>query len=199
MVDFVVEFTAKEDEDGRLAPWMIWTDRSSNQHVGGIGVILQSPKGDLIECTVHLQFSMTNNKAEYEVVLTGLYLVKAVGTSLVVIHNDFQVIIRHINEDYEAKGERMKEYLSMVKERVNKKFLARFVQISREEHEQVDRLAKSASTEHMVVSNQVFSFIQYLPAIDKIYVQVIPIRADWMAPIVSYLQNGTLLEDHNAS
>ena len=199
MVDFVVEFTAKEDEDGRLAPWMIWTDRSSNQHAGGIGVVLQSPKGDLIECTVHLQFSMTNNKAEYEVVLTGLYLVKAAEISLVVIHSDSQVIIRHINEDYEAKGERMKEYLSMVKERVNKKFLARFVQISREEHEQVDRLAKSASTEHMVVSNQVFSFIQYLPAIDKIYVQVIPIRADWMAPIVSYLRNGTLLEDHNAS
>ena len=199
MVDFVVEFTAKEDKDGGLAPWMIRMDGSSNQHTGGIGVVLQSLEGDLIECTIHLQFSMTNNKAEYEVVLTGLYLVKAVGTSLVVIHNDFQVIIRHINEDYEAKGEQMKEYLSMVKERVNKKFLARFVQISREEHEQVDRLAKSASTEHMVVSNQVFSFIQYLPAIDKIYVQVIPIRADWMAPIVSYLRNGTLLEDHNAS
>ena len=199
MVDFVVEFTAKEDEDGRLALWMIWTDRSSNQHAGGIGVILQSPKGDLIECTVHLQFSMTNNKAEDEVVLTGLYLVKAAEISSVVIHSDSQVIIRHINEDYEAKGERMKEYLSMVKERVNKKFLARFVQISREEHEQVDRLAKSASTEHIVISNQVLSFIQYLPTIDKIYVQVIPIRVDWMAPIVSYLRNRTLLEDHNAS
>ena len=158
MVDFVVEFTAKEDEDGGLAPWMIQMDGSSNQHAGGIGVVLQSLEGDLIECIIHLQFSMTNNKVEYEVVLMGLYLVKAVGTSLVVIHNDFQVIIRHINEDYEAKGEQMKEYLSMVKERVNKKFLARFVQISREEHEQVDRLAKSTSAEHMVVSNQVLSF-----------------------------------------
>ena len=178
MVDFVVEFTAKEDEDGGLAPWMIQMDGSSNQHAGGIGVVLQSLEGDLIECIIHLQFSMTNNKAEYEVVLTGLYLVKAAGTSSVVIHNDFQVIIRHINEDYEAKGERMKEYLSMVKERVHKKFLARFMQISREEHEQVDRLAKSASAEHMVVSNQVLSFIQYLPTIDKIYVQVIPMRVD---------------------
>ena len=56
--------------------------------------------------------------------------------------------------------ERMKEYLSMVKGRVNQKLLAKFVQIPMEENEQVDCLAKAESTEHMVITGQVLSFIQ---------------------------------------
>ena len=65
---------------------------------------------------------MTNNEVEYEAVLTGLYLAKVAGASSVVIHSDSQVI----NRGYKAKRERMKEYLSMVKERVNQKFFTRF-------------------------------------------------------------------------
>ena len=98
---------------------MIRIDGLSNQRAGGIGVVLQSPEGGLIECAVHLQFLTTNNEAEYEVVLMDLDLAKAAGASSVVIQNDSQVIIGHINGDYNGKGERMKEYLSMVKERVN--------------------------------------------------------------------------------
>ena len=105
LANFVVEFTSKEDEDEELATRMVQTDGSSNQHVGGIGVIFQSPKGDSIECAVHLQFLTTNNEAEYEVVLTGLNLAKVVGASLVVIHSDSEFIFGHINGDYEAKGE----------------------------------------------------------------------------------------------
>ena len=106
---------------------MVWTNGSSNQRVGGVGVVLQSPEGDLIDCVVRLQFSTTNNEVEYETVPTGLDLTKVVGASSVVMHSNLQVIIRQINGDYKAKGERMKEYLSMVKERVSYKLLAKFV------------------------------------------------------------------------
>ena len=51
----------------------------------------------------------------------------------------------------------------------------------------------------MVITSQVLSLVQYSLAIDKIDVQVIPMGSDWTKPIVSYLRNGTLLEDHNAS
>ena len=86
----------------------------------------------------------------------------------------------------------------MVRERVSQKFLAKFVQILKEENEQVDHLAKVASAEHMVINGQVLSFVQYLPAIEKIDVQVIPTGVDWTTPTVSYLRNGMLPEDHNA-
>lgn len=73
----------------------------------------------MIDCTIYLQFPTTNNKVEYEAVLMGLHLAKVAGASSVVIHSNSQVIVRHINKDYMAKWERMKEYLSMLKERVN--------------------------------------------------------------------------------
>ena len=47
----------------------------------------------------------------------------------------------------------MKVYLSMVKERVSQKFLARFVQILRKKNEQANRLAKAVSAEHMVINS----------------------------------------------
>lgn len=153
----------------------------------------------MVKCAFYNLFLTTNNKAKYEAVLTSLALAKAVRASSVVIHNDSQVIIGHINRDFEAKGGQMKEYLSMVKERVSQNFLAKFMQIPREENEQADRLAKAATVEHMVITGQVLSFIQYSPAINKIYVQVIPDEANWTTPIFFYLRNETLSDDHNAS
>ena len=42
-----------------------------------------------------------------------------------------------------------------------------------EENEKADRLAKAASTEHMLITNKVLSFVQLLPLIDSIRVQEI--------------------------
>ena len=58
---------------------MIWTNASSNQWAGGAKVLLRSPEEDTIECAIHLQFSTTNNEAEYEVILSDLNLAKATG------------------------------------------------------------------------------------------------------------------------
>ena len=88
----------------------------------------------------------------------------------VVIQYDSQVVIEHINSDYEAKKERMKEYLSMIKGKLNKGLSAKFMQILGEENEQADRLAKTAFAECMVVTNQVLSFVQFSPTIDKVEV-----------------------------
>ena len=70
---------------------------------------------------------MTNNEVEYEAILMGLDLAKAVGALLVVLHSDSQVIIGHINGDYEAKGEQMKKYLDLIKRWTNQTFAVKFL------------------------------------------------------------------------
>lgn len=122
----------------------------------------------MIECVVCPQFSKTKNKAKYEVVLAGLDLAKAIGASSVVMYSDSQVIVGHVNGYYEAKGEQVRKYLSMVKERVKHNFLVKFLQVPRAENEQADQLAKAASAEDMAINNQVLSFIQYSPAIAEV-------------------------------
>ena len=68
-------------------------------------MVLQSPDGDIIKYAIQLQFSTTNNEAKYEAILIGLNLAKTIGVSSLILHNDSQVVVGHINEDYKAKGE----------------------------------------------------------------------------------------------
>ena len=84
----------------------------------------------MVECMVCLDFPTTNNEAEYEALVAGLDLAKAVGATNVVIYCDSQVITNQVNGDYECKGERMKRYLNQVKGRVND-LKAKIVQIPR--------------------------------------------------------------------
>ena len=107
---------------------------------------------------VCLDFPTTNNEAEYEALIAGLDLTKAVGAARVIIHCNSQVVTNQVKGDYECKGERMKEYLEQVKKRVDD-LQAKIVQIPRGENEQANRLAKAATAEHMIIPNKVLSFV----------------------------------------
>ena len=54
----------------------------------------------------------------------------------------------------------MKKYLKQVRRWVGK-LQATFVLILKEDNEKVDRLAKAASTEHMLIPNKVLSSSRY--------------------------------------
>ena len=54
----------------------------------GVGPILQSPTGKMIEQTIHLNFSTSNNEAEYEVVLAGLDLTLVLAATKLEIRSD---------------------------------------------------------------------------------------------------------------
>ena len=75
------------------------------------------------------------------------------------------MVTGQINGGYECKNERMKRYLEEVRNRISS-LEVRFVQIPREENECVDRLAKAASTEFMLILEQVLSFVQGSSLID---------------------------------
>jgi len=51
-------------------------------------MVIQTLKGDKIECMIQLDFPMTNNEAEYEALVAGLNLAKAAGAEDVVVHCD---------------------------------------------------------------------------------------------------------------
>ena len=96
---------------------------------------------------IRLDFPTTNNEAEYEALVAGLDLTKVAGARNLIVHCDSQVITSQINGEYECRSERMKKYLEEVKNRIDS------LEVS------VDRLAKVASTEFMIPSEQVLSFV----------------------------------------
>jgi hypothetical protein len=85
LADFIAEFTSKDDEPTKdveqTSKWTANIDGSSTKNAGGIGIILKSPEGDIIKQAVRLQYSTTNNEAEYEALLTGLKMAKILGAA----------------------------------------------------------------------------------------------------------------------
>ena len=125
--------------------WVVHVDGSSMQHAGGIGVVMQSPKGDKLKHKIRLQYQATNNEVEFEALLKGLELAKSVEAKSILVLEDSQLIMGQINGMYEAKEGRMKKYLEKVLRLIKKFKEANFVQAPREENVEADTLAKEAS------------------------------------------------------
>ena len=64
-------------------------DGSSGEQGAGAGMVLKGPKGEEISYAVRLEFTATNNQAEYEVLIAGLELTKAIKALRVEIRTDF--------------------------------------------------------------------------------------------------------------
>jgi ribonuclease HI len=121
-------------------------DGSSTKDSGGIGVVLKSPEGDTIKQAVRLQYPTTNNKTEYEALLAGLKMAKALGATELDALNDSQLIVGQVNGDYEAKERCMQRYLHLARHQISQFREVRLSRIPREQNTEADQLAKSASS-----------------------------------------------------
>ena len=93
----------------------------------------------------------------------------------------------------------MKKYLDEVKNRIDN-LEVKFIQIPREENERTDRLAKAASAEFMIPSEQVLFFVQISSLInDKANVQEVNSDKNWTAPLIAYLRIGILPDEKDAA
>ena len=94
--------------------WVIYVDGSSMKKKGRAVVLLITLDEEELGSSLRLEFRTTNNEAEYEVVIAGLGMALELGAESVEIRSNSQVIVGHIRGEFEAKGEKMKIYLSKV-------------------------------------------------------------------------------------
>ena len=86
-------------------------DGSLNDGGSGAGLILVSPKGHRIHCAFMFIFKDSNNKAEYEALIAGLELAKEMKVKFLDIFSDSQLVVCQINDEYQARDEKMEAYL----------------------------------------------------------------------------------------
>ena len=60
-------------------------DGAANQRGCGMGLVLISPKKLIVEKSLRLGFSATNNEAEYEALLEGMSMVQRIGGMLAIM------------------------------------------------------------------------------------------------------------------
>ena len=126
--------------------WTVQVDGSTTKKVGRAAIVLIPPKGEKLRYAIMLQFIATNNKAEYEALLTRLSLAKALGARNLIVQADSQLIIGQVKVDYEAKEERMQKYLKIVQQLSQHFDSLDFVQIPRAKNSEADFLARLASS-----------------------------------------------------
>ena len=63
---------------------------------------------------VRLQFPTTNNEVEYEAILTGLRIVRALGAKNILLKSNSKLVVGQIRGKYEAKEGRMQKYLKLM-------------------------------------------------------------------------------------
>ena len=107
LADFIAKFTLPDDEKAQDESkwWTILTDRLSVQKKEGVGVIINTPEGETLKYGVRLQFPATNNEAEYEAILIGLKIGRALRAKNLLLKSDSKLVIGQTKGEYEAKKE----------------------------------------------------------------------------------------------
>ena len=117
--DFVMEFTSAKPTENTQAPtdlliWKLSIDGATNAQGRRAGLILTSPEGIDIEYALIFRFQAFNYEAEYEAVIAGLNLAHSLEIDQLEVCSDSQLVVRQIEDTYEAKSGRMILYLKKV-------------------------------------------------------------------------------------
>ena len=150
LADFIMEFTSTEPiETTQLASdlpiWRLSIDGAPNAQGSGAGLILISPDGINVEYALRFGFQVSNNEAEYEVVIVGLNLAHSMEANQLEVCSDSQLVVKQIEDSYEARGEKMIIYLKKLRELLKKFIQVQVRYVPRAENLQVDALAKLAT------------------------------------------------------
>ena len=117
-----------------LSTWKLSIDGASNAQGSGAGLIQTSLEGIDIEYALRFGFHTSNNEAEYEAVIAGLNLAHSLEVDQLEVYSDSQLVVRQIEDTYEAKSERMILYLRKVRDLFKKLVLVQVKHVPRAEN-----------------------------------------------------------------
>ncbi|XP_059439799.1 uncharacterized protein LOC132172333 [Corylus avellana] len=202
LADFLVKFCnfPELDQLPKGETWIAYVDGSSTQKRGGAWIVLIDPGGEALEFSIRLDFITTNNEAEYEAVIAEMSLAQDMGAKSLEVKSDSQVIIGHIQGEYEARGVKMKKYLAKVQELQVLFDLVVLTRIPREDNSRADFLARlgSATDEEAKVSKQkvqVLTEPSILPIAKILQAEQGDEAPEWAIDIIRYLRDGGLPDD----
>ena len=92
--------------------WKVYVNGVANHRGSGVGLVLISPDEIIIEKSLRLGFSTTNNEAEYETLLQGMTMVQKIGGKVVKIFSNSRLVVGQVKGELEARDVGMQGYLS---------------------------------------------------------------------------------------
>ena len=134
-----------------------------------------------------MKFPATNNEAEYEGILTGLRLGKALGATNLLVQSNSKLVIRKIKGDYEAKEERMQKYVRLTRHLTQEFDRVEFAQIPKSQNMTADEVSKLALSEEEGISTNLEMEVQKHPSIEEMPMFAVQKVSSWMTPIMAFI------------
>ena len=152
----------------------------------------------MIEKSLRLGFSTTNNKAEYEALLVRMIMIQKMGVKAVEVFSNSRLVVGQVQGELEARDPKIQEYLGQVRHLQSGFESFNLSQVPRSRNTHVDSLATLAT-----------SSVQNLPRVilvedlckptelggNKIHVHQIRVGPSWMDSIVLFLKEDILPEN----
>jgi ribonuclease HI len=186
----------------------MYFDGSLNLEGAGAGALLISPTGEQLKYVLHIFWKVSNNEAEYEVLLHGLRLAASLGIKWLLVYGDSAVVINQLNKSWDRNKENMDAYCLEVCKLENKFYGLEFHHIVRDNNVAADVLSKLCSTRAQVPAG-VFVHELHAPYIPEpappttvpahppAGQEVMMIDADWRQPFIDYLSEQKVPADKN--
>jgi ribonuclease HI len=118
LADFIADWTpgAQDGEATKDAEaWTVFCDGSWGTFGVGAAAVLVGPSKVRTCYAIKLDFSCTNNIAEYEALLLGLRKLKTMVIRRAILKIDSQVISGHVDESSKARDPKLEKYLDVVR------------------------------------------------------------------------------------
>ncbi|XP_068483302.1 uncharacterized protein [Phaseolus vulgaris] len=141
--------------------WILHVDGSSSKKGEGAGIVLEGPENIQIEQYLRFGFPTSNNQAEYEALIAELLLAKDVGGQKVECHTDSQLMVEHVNGNYQIKDPLLLKYYHRVVNIISQFQNVKISHVKRQENLRADTLSKLATAKtkgrHAFVIQQILS------------------------------------------
>lgn len=106
---------------------------------------------------------------KYEAVLVSLRIAKAMGVRSLKLKTDSKLVVGQMTNGYEAKEERMKNYVKLVTQLIDEFNDVKVEQIPHEENSTTNEIARLTSTEDASTTTSLLMEVQMNPSIDGLH------------------------------
>ncbi|KAL1318352.1 hypothetical protein AAHE18_15G200100 [Arachis hypogaea] len=190
LADFLVDHPCIDVDENLLSfvglvPWKLYFDGSCHKGGVGIGILIISPSGEPSKFLFELNYSCSNNEAEYEALIMGLELLLERGVKNVEILGDSQLVVRQVSLEYRCVSENLRKYFNVATELLSKFDNIIVRHVPRELNQEANELAQIASR-YKIKPSTLEKLVLSLEKLDP---------EDWRVPIVEYLKNPNLSVD----
>ncbi|XP_015946068.1 uncharacterized protein LOC107471140 [Arachis duranensis] len=150
LADFLVDHPCIDIDESLLGfvglvPWKLYFDSSCHKGGVGIGILIISPSGKPSKFLFELNYSCSNNEAEYEALIMGLELLLERGVKNVEIFGDSQLVVRQVSLEYRCVSEKLRNYFDVAIKLLSEFDNVIVRHVPRELNQEANKLAQIAS------------------------------------------------------